>query len=78
MRTTIDLPIHIRQKLSQEASNRNLKGFSMIIIEALEKYFHSKSNDRKSVVNRLKGSMSLKEHAKALKDLQEGRTKWGM
>lgn len=76
MRTTIDVPIHIRQKLSQEASSRNLKGFSKIIIEALEKYFHSKSNDRKSVIERLKGSMSAAEHAKAIKDLQEGRSKW--
>lgn len=78
MRTTIEVPIHIRQKLSQEAASRNLKGFSKIIIEALEKYFHSKSNDRKSIVDRLKGSMSQLEHTKALKDLQEGRSKWRM
>ena len=76
MRTTIDVPIHIRQQLSQEASSRNLKGFSKIIIEALEKYFHSKSNDRKSTIDRLKGSMSSSEHAKALKDFQKGRAKW--
>jgi hypothetical protein len=78
VRTTIDVPITIHQKLSQEASSRNLRGFSKIIIEALEKYFHSKSNDRKSVVERLKGSMSLTEHARALKDIQEGRAKWRM
>lgn len=76
MRTTIDVPVHIRQQLAQEASSRNLKGFSRIIIEALEKYFNSKSNDRKSTISRLKGSMSAKEHAHAVKDLQEGRTKW--
>ena len=78
MRTTIDVPIHIRQQLSQEATSRNLKGFSRIITEALEKYFHSKSNDRKSAVSRLKGSMSGAEHARALKDLQEGRAQWRM
>ena len=78
MRTTIDVPVHIRQRLSQEAMSRNLKGFSMIIIEALEKYFHSKSNDRKSTISRLKGSMPSNEHAKALKSLQEGRSKWRM
>ena len=76
MRTTIDVPVHIRQQLSQEASSRNLKGFSKIIVEALEMYFHSKSNDRKSAVTRLKGSMSLAEHAKALKGLKEGRAQW--
>ena len=78
MRTTIDVPIHIRQQLSQEAAVRNLKGFSTIIVEALEKHFHSKSNDRKSIVSRLKGSLSTAEHAKALKGLQEGRSKWRM
>ena len=76
MRTTIDMPVHIRQQLTQEASSRNLKGFSKIIVEALEKYFHSKTNDRKSKIQRLKGSMSGAEHAKALKTLQEGRSKW--
>jgi hypothetical protein len=76
MRTTIDVPIHIRQKLSQEASSRNLKGFSIIIIEALEKYFNSKTNDRRNTLDRLKGSMSLKEYAQALKDLQESRSQW--
>ena len=76
MRTTIDVPVHIRQQLSQEASSRNLKGFSKIIIEALEKYFSSRSNDRKSTVARLKGSMSASEHAKSLKELKEGRAQW--
>ena len=76
MRTTIDIPLHIRQKLSQEASSRNLKGFSKIIIEALEKYFLSKSDDRKNIVARLKGSMSASEYAQSLKELQEGREKW--
>ena len=76
MRTTIDVPIHIRQQLSQEASSRNLKGFSKIIIEALEKYFHSKSNNRKTAVARLKGSISSAEHAKAIKELKEGRVLW--
>ena len=76
MRTTIDVPVHIRQQLSQEAASRNLKGFSKIIVEALEKYFGSKTNDRKSTVARLKGSMSSAEYNKALKDLKEGRSQW--
>lgn len=76
MRTTIEMPVHMRQLLSQEAANRHLKGFSGIIIEALEKYFHSKTNDRKNIIGRLKGSLSLAEYAKAHKDFQEGRAKW--
>ncbi len=76
MRTTIDMPVHIRQRLSREASSRNLKGFSAIIVEALENYFASNAVDRKNAVARLKGSMSLTEHAKALKDVQEGRALW--
>ena len=78
MRTTIDVPVHIRQQLSQEAASRNLKGFSMIIIEALESHFRLKSGSRKSVISRLKGSMSSSEYAKAVKDLHEGRSQWRM
>ncbi len=76
MRTTIDVPIHIRQQLSQEASSRNLKGFSKIIVEALEKYFSSKTNDRRSIVSQLKGSMSSTEYSQSIKNIQEGRAKW--
>lgn len=76
MRTTIDVPIHMRQQLSQEAASRNLKGFSKIIIEALEEYFYSKSSGRKKIITRLKGSMSPSEHANAIKNLHEGRKKW--
>ncbi len=68
MRTTIDVPIHIRQQLSQEASSRKLKGFSKIIIEALEKYFNSKSSVRKATVCRLKGTLSSPDHTKAIID----------
>lgn len=76
MRTTIEMPIHIRQQLSQEAASRNLKGFSKIILEALEKYFGSKANGRKQTIARLKGSFSTAEYHKALKDLKEGRAQW--
>jgi|GEM_PF-2772149 len=76
MRTTIDVPVHIRQKLAQEASCRNLKGFSSIITEALDQYFDSKSSGRKGIVDRLKGSLSGEEYAKAVKDLNEGRAHW--
>ena len=76
MRTTIDIPIQIKQQLSQEASRRNLKGFSQIIVEALEEYFQTKSSDRRSVVARLKGSMTKEGHKKSLKIIQEGRSQW--
>lgn len=78
MRTTIDVPVHIRQRLSQEASSRNLKGFSTIIVEALETYFDAHGNGRQGVVARLKGSMSLPEHAKAMKEIKAGRAQWRM
>ena len=39
MRTTIDLPPELRQKLISEAASKNQKGYSNIIIEALNKYF---------------------------------------
>ncbi len=40
------------------------------------KKIRTKLKDRKSIVSRLKGSMSLAEHTKALKDLKEGRAQW--
>ncbi len=76
MRTTIDVPVHIRQKLTQEATSRNLKGFSIIIVEALEKYFQSRTHDRKHIVGRLKGSLSAAEHKAAMAKLKEGRSQW--
>jgi len=74
VRVTINIPIHIYKRLLQEKLNRNSNGFSKIIIEALEKYFHSKSNDRESIIKRLKGSQSFAGRAKALKDLCEWRS----
>jgi hypothetical protein len=76
MRTTIDVPVSIRQKLTQEAAGRNLKGFSVIITEALEEYFKTRSHSRKNVVDRLKGCLSSAEHTQAIKDIQEGRDQW--
>ena len=35
MRTTIDIPARLRQKLVHAAAEKNLKGFSSIIEEAL-------------------------------------------
>ena len=76
MRTTIDMPVSIRQKLAQEAASRNLKGFSVIIAEALDEHFKAKGHSRKSVVDRLKGCLSASEHAQAMKDIREGRAQW--
>jgi hypothetical protein len=76
MRTTIDVPVSIRQKLIQEAAGRNLQGFSVIIVEALEEYFKNKSYNRKNMVARLKGCLSCEEHAQAMKEVQEGRAQW--
>lgn len=58
MRTTIDLPPSIRQKLVSEAARRNSNGYSEIIVEALEQYFRTNADMRDDLISSLKGSMS--------------------
>ncbi len=76
MRTTIDLPVSIRQKLIAEAASRRLKGFSQLIVEALEQYFKSGKTARKDVLKNLRGSLSEKEYAKDTQRIKESRENW--
>jgi len=71
MRTTIDLPVNIRQKLISEAASRNLKGFSKVIIEALEQYFKFGAKKRKAAIQDLKGCLSKKEYLNEMKRVEE-------
>ena len=76
MRTTIELPNDLRQKLFLEAMARHVKGFSVIIVEVLQKYFGSFAEKRETVVKRLKGSLSKAEYKKELRRLKEGKANW--
>jgi len=76
MRTTIDLPDDIRKKCIHIATERNLNGFSEVIIEALESYFRTSDSHRKETITRLKGSLSKKEARESMKIIQESRNNW--
>ena len=76
MRTTIDLPNDLRQKLISESAARNQKGFSSIIVEALRNYFDLKGNGRKKAIQSLKGCMNEEEYLQELKRIDEGRANW--
>ncbi len=76
MRTTIDLPNDLRQKLISESAARNLRGFSSIIVEALRNYFNLKENGRKKVIQNLKGCLSGEGYLQELKRINDGRKNW--
>ncbi len=80
MRTTIEIPRALRQKLVGEASRRNIKGYSAIITEALEFFFDSKERTgepgRKKIVNSLAGSLSAGEYNEEMKRIKSARQNW--
>jgi len=76
MRTTIDLPVQLRQKLIAEAAARNLKGFSTLIADALEQYFSKEAGERSKVISELRGCISFDEYEEEMKRIEEGRKNW--
>lgn len=76
MRTTIEIPENLRQKLVSEAVVRNKRGFSEIIVEALEEHFHKGNEKTEAVIKRLKGCLNEKEYRKEIMWLKEGRKNW--
>lgn len=76
MRTTIEIPQNLRQKLVSEALVRNKKGFSEIIVEALEEHFQKGNEKTKTVIQGLKGCLNEKEYRKEIMRLKEGRKNW--
>ncbi len=76
MRTTIELPDDIKQKLMMEAVSRNMKGYSRIIADALRDYFKTGHHKRKQLINSLKGCLSKKEYLSEVGRLEKGRANW--
>ena len=73
---TIEISNELRQRLILEAVSRNLKGFSEIIVDALEQYFKSYNSKRQKMVKNLKGCLSKEDYKAELKRIKEGRTHW--
>ncbi len=77
MRTTVDIPASLRQKLVNEAARRNEKGYSGIVAEALEIYFQERSaTDRGHRLHDLRGSLDENEYREAVTVLHDGRGNW--
>ena len=76
MRTTIEIPEELRHRLVHEASVRHKKGFSEIIVEALEQYFRFGEDKRKTMIKKLQGCLNEDEYSKEKKRLKEGRDNW--
>ena len=77
MRTTITIPTSLRQKLINEAVKRNLKGYSLIISEALEEHFE-RDKPGADELKFLRGCMSHDEFIVTSQLLEEGRANWKM
>jgi len=79
MRTTIDIPASLRQKLIAEAAVKNLKGYSSIIVRALQEYFDKQENSKiDEKLHNLRGSLTANEYEEAKRLLETGRTEWRM
>ena len=78
MRTTIDLPPDLRQKLVSEAASRNMKGFSALIVDALKQYFGGTGKERAKAISQLKGCLSKDEYKEEIKRIEKGRKNWRM
>ena len=78
MRTTIEIPDHLRAALLSVAARKGYRGYSKVIVGALE-YYLSEKEAKKSGLDRvlaLKGSWSSSEAAKVRKRIDEARTNW--
>lgn len=49
MRTTIEIPDSLQKKLILEAAENNQKGFSKIVVYALDEYFKKKDSKEKKL-----------------------------
>ncbi len=73
----MELPASLRQKLVNEAARRNVKGYSGIIVEALELYFRDSDPTRSNLaITKLRGVMGDKEYEEAVAIWKEGRRNW--
>lgn len=76
MRTTIDIPDELRKKCIHVALEKNLGGFSEVVVEALETYFRVNDNKRKTILSKLRGSLSKKQSQAYLSEIRESRKNW--
>ncbi|MBS0618128.1 MAG: hypothetical protein JSR44_08065 [Spirochaetes bacterium] len=84
MKTTINLPDEIWQRLNIEAANRKQKGFSGIITQAIEDYFtqrdktdeQNQKRKRQKLAAMLFASITQSEKTEELNVLHKRRNQW--
>ena len=78
MRTTIDIQDRYRNILHSLAVKRGLRGYSVIIEEALDKYIDnlSKKDDLKNDILQMKGSWQEDEIFQVKTKIKEMRGNW--
>ena len=76
MRTTVELPDDLRQRVVSEAAARNLKGYSQVIVDALRDYSDGRKDGRQSVVARVRGSLDAQAAEVEARRLAEVRANW--
>jgi len=76
VKTTIHLPADLRKRLLDEASGRNLRGFSQVIVDALHVYFSRDVKPREDIVGLLRGCLSTKQIEEERQRLHELRGNW--
>ena len=78
MRTTIEIPDYQRAKLLEIAAQRGLKGFSLIVQEAIERYLQERKQHEKKVASALAvlGTLNEKEADAIEASVREMRSNW--
>ncbi|MFP4431200.1 MAG: ribbon-helix-helix protein, CopG family [Spirochaetaceae bacterium] len=56
MRTTVEIPDGLREKLVEEATRRGEKGYSAVIERALRNYFGGPATTKAEIARQLRGS----------------------
>lgn len=76
MRTTIEIPEELRKKCIHVALEKNLNGFSEVVVEALETYFRVNDTQRKVILSGLRGSLTKQEGDRYRSEIKKSRKNW--
>lgn len=78
MRTTIEIKDQLRARLLELAARRGLKGFSVIVEEAIERYLeeHAPHDDRVNQALSVLGTLGDEEAEALERSIQRLREQW--
>lgn len=78
MRTTIDLPNEKRARLLAIAARRGIRGYSVIVNEAIDRYLEEEERREAAVkkIRSLRGTLSASEAEKAEQRIREVWSRW--